>query len=83
MNAGEQLIEQGRAEGRERGRADGRAEGLRDASIHVLAARKLWAERAGARPPDLARRRRGAHGLVERAATTVLEAQVFAGADGA
>jgi hypothetical protein len=41
MNAGEQLIEQGRAEGLAEGRAEGRAEGFRAAVIEAVGARGI------------------------------------------
>ena len=74
VNAGEQLIEQGRTEGRERGRA----EGLREAITHVLAARSLPLSELGrarvASCADVA----VLTVWLERAATATSEAEVFA-----
>jgi len=47
VNAGERLIEQGRAEGLERGRTEGRAEGLRTAIATALVARSVALSEAG------------------------------------
>ena len=41
MNAGDQLIEQGRAEGEARGKAEGKAEALRAAIVALFSARAL------------------------------------------
>jgi hypothetical protein len=78
VNAGEQLIEQGRAEGRERGRA----EGLRDAIATALSVRAVALS-------ELGRVRLASCGEVAvltqwltRAMTAASEAEVFAGADG-
>jgi hypothetical protein len=74
LNAGEQLIEQGRERGR--------AEGLREAMTHVLTARSLPLSELGrarvASCADVALLTL----WLERAATAASEAEVFAGADG-
>ena len=78
VNAGEQLIEQGRAEGRERGRA----EGLRDAITTALSVRAVALSELGhvrlASCADVAVLTL----WLTRAMTAASEAEVFAGTDG-
>jgi hypothetical protein len=77
VNAAEQLIEQGRAEGLERGIERGRAQGLRSALEATLAARGLALSEAGrarlASCDDFA----VLTAWVTRSATAATEADVF------
>ena len=80
VNAGERLIEQGRAEGLERGRTEGRAEGLRTAIATALVARSVALSEAGrariASCSDIDTLTR----WLGRAVTATSEAEVFASA---
>jgi flagellar biosynthesis/type III secretory pathway protein FliH len=82
MNAAQQLIEQGRAEGRADGLEQGEAKGLRVAIAHVLTARKLALSEFGrarlASCSDLSM----LTAWLDRATTATSEAEVFAGAEG-
>jgi predicted transposase/invertase (TIGR01784 family) len=74
MNAAQQLIEQGRA--------DGRADGLREAISHVLAARKLPLSELGSARVASCTDVEALTAWLERAATAASEAEVFAGSEG-
>ena len=74
MNAAQQLIEQGRA--------DGRADGLREAISHVLAARKLPLRELGSARMASCTDVEALTAWLERAATAASEAEVFAGSEG-
>jgi predicted transposase YdaD len=82
VNAAEQLIEQGRAQGRADGLEQGEVKGLRAAITHVLGARSLALSELGrarlASCADVA----VLTAWLERAATAASEAEVFVGADG-
>ena len=80
MNAGERLIEQGRAEGLERGRTEGLVDGLRAAIATALVARSVALSEAGrariASCSDIDTLTR----WLGRAVTAASEAEVFASA---
>ena len=82
MNAAEQLIEQGRAQGRAAGLEQGEAKGLRAAITHVLAARSLALSELGRARLTSCADVAVLTAWVEHAATAVSEAEVFVGADG-
>jgi predicted transposase/invertase (TIGR01784 family) len=81
VNAAQQLIEQGRAEGRADWLERGRAEGLRDAITHVLIARTLPLSEASRARLTSCADVAVLTGWLKRAATAVSEAEVFADAD--
>ena len=82
MNAAEQLIEQGRAQGRAAGLEQGEVKGMRAAITHVLAARSLALSELGRARLTSCADVAVLTAWVERAATAVSEAEVFVGADG-
>ncbi len=78
MNAAEELMERGRAEGLQRGRA----EGLRTAIEHLMAVRKLALSELGKARLCACTDVAVLTAWLERAATATSEAEVFAGAEG-
>jgi len=82
MNAGEQLIEQGREQGlqvgREQGRAQGRADGLRTAISAVMFARQLPLSESGRSRMASCSDVPTLTAWLQRAATASAEAEIFA-----